>query len=242
MSSDEREGVRVISLTGFATCAFHTAAVAAAERLSKAHPEVEVRTHTKETREAYKAWLKEESTWIRSLGDDASSHTSSPFVVVDGAFLGGHDAIMALIAKTFPDFDASPVAELPRVSPLVSVMRFLRDVALISSIFVVLSIARRVGFLRRYAREKAFATIERNGTVHSAYDERQLFDNALEKPFAFCVGMFGPLRTKLAGGGNLVVGQLAPNIKLLDAASGNETSLYSYHRGRPLILNFGSQS
>jgi glutaredoxin len=242
MSSGTRNEVRSIALTGFATCAFHKAAVAAAEQLSKAHPEIQVQVNTKDTREAYKAWLKEESAWVGSLGEDATGHTSSPFVVVDGAFLGGHDAMIAWIAKTFPDFDPSPVVELPTVSPIVSAMRFVRDVALMSTIFVLLSVVGRIRFLRRFVKKTALADIERNGQVHSAYDESLLFENAMDKPFAFCVGMFRPMRDKLAGKGDLVVGQMAPNIKLLDAASGKETSLYQYHRGRPLVLNFGSQS
>lgn len=89
--------IQSVTVTGFTQCGFFQRAAAIANGLKEKG--VLVKIEGKASRTAYREWLarnKKEHAKLEN-GDAALQHTSSPFVVVDGSFIGGCDDLEALV-------------------------------------------------------------------------------------------------------------------------------------------------
>merc|ERR1719356_2356983 len=96
-----------VLVVGWEGCPFHGSAVSRSRELVAAGilQERSVNDETYPTREAYNSWLLGPEGRGRHAGADA--HRTSPFVVVDGAYVGGCDDFLAL-ASVAEDGRPSP--------------------------------------------------------------------------------------------------------------------------------------
>jgi len=115
------------------------------------------------------------------------------------------------------------------------------DVAKCSAMFGFFTIVGWIPPLKRFILGKVGKTFEQN-RIKSSYSEVDLIDNAFRAPLPFIQTVWKVTRSgRIAG--KLSVGMYAPDPDLYDTESGEKTTLLKYKQaGKPLVLNFGSQS
>lgn len=90
-------GVDVVTVVGWNACSFHQRAISTAQELVDAWKARSLEDKTFQTRDAFVAWL--EGPEGRVCFSGAAAHATSPFVSVDGSYLGGCDSILLLSSR-----------------------------------------------------------------------------------------------------------------------------------------------
>jgi len=198
------------------------------------------------SRDLYKAWLASPKTREMFQGNEkALKHTSSPLCFRDlNVFIGGCDDILGLHKELL---GCAPSSSEPASPPMegqdgvvLYSLKLLLDMGMVATAAVVLCTVRYIPPLRRFIKNKV-KTSELHTKVNSSYDESALIDNAFEAPLPMITMIWQTLRRKRASKG-VTQGETAPDVQLVDLETGEVRSLLSYHKDRPLILNFGSAS
>lgn len=229
-----------VKVYGFTTCRFYIKAAESCDKVAAAVPSVSVEKLGHPTRDEYKAWLAANSS---QYGEAATAHTSSPFVVVDGAFLGGCDSILARIREAHPqvDLDATGAVSVPRQP---GVFHVVKCGCAAGVLYCILNVVRFIPPLRRFALGKVRKVQEEKEKTgyKSSYSSDQLMENAFNNPYPMVQLFYNKMRWS-SGEGALVVGAPAHNVNIIELETGKCKPLLSFQQGgRPLVLNIGSQS